>query len=373
VAARTREHFFLDTKSIEGAEKGDISMGMCGSVVMRHGKCVGMLTAKVHDDSPTTELAGMSMCTYARDIFEFCLEVERQMKNPSPVMDPNPTRFSERREAEGKRPAEHVDYELHETRLARHVKTSSALWHMEESFMTQEDIVTSSAFGRSGVFNQETQENILGLDMNQSKVGERPEGVDVFGPGANGKPEVQTMRRDDGPTGIYVNKSEVPRDTMWDARTQQEMKNLFEGNVQEKDAVQLTMLRQQLEAHRAEKEQERMAQTAVRSGSRAAAGKADTEDVWGAKHSVKETAYGGRTPGTDGRDFQAIFTPEVEDSATGTHAGNAGDDGGQYTRTARTIEKAKEEAYSEELRRRHQQKPRPFGDDEGLGGSWGQH
>jgi hypothetical protein len=360
VAAKTREHFFIDTKSIEGSEKGEIGMGMCGSVVMRKGKCVGMLTAKVHDDSPTVELAGLSMCTYTKDIFEFCLEVERQIKNPSPVMHPMPTRFEERREAEGRPPKEHVDYELHDTRLARHVKSSSSLHHMEETYMTEEDHVTSSAFGRSGIFNQETQENMLGCDMNTSKVGEKPAGFDVFGQGPNGKPVVQTYRPDNGPTGIYLDKDSVPKDTMWDSTTQKEMKNLFEGNILEKDMLQLQLMRQQLEAQRVQQEQERMAETAVKHGSRAASGKGADSDPWNIKNTAKR---GERSDGPMSlRDMHDMLKPDPEDPPTE----------GQYARTADTINLEKEAAYNAELRQRHKQRPRPFGDDD-LGGVWGDH
>ncbi|EKF30663.1 hypothetical protein MOQ_005513 [Trypanosoma cruzi marinkellei] len=100
----TREHFFLDTTSLEGADKGRIGMGMCGSVVMRNGRCVGMLTATVHEESKCKELAGTAMCAYASDIFDFLLEVERQMKEPNPSAQREETVFF--KSAEMKRDAD---------------------------------------------------------------------------------------------------------------------------------------------------------------------------------------------------------------------------------------------------------------------------
>ena len=367
VAAMTSEHFFLDTKSIEGDEKGDIGMGMCGSVVVRHGKCVGMLTAKVHENSETKELAGLSMCTYAKDIFEFLLEVERQMKNPPPVMSPHKTQFEGRREAEGELKKEHVDYELHQSRLARHIFSSSTLYHMEETYMTEEDYITSKAFGRSGVFNQETQENMLGSDMNTSKCGEKPVGFDVFGQGSKGKPEVQTYRADNSPTGIYVSKEEALNNPggMWDKTTNTEIRKLFEGSIMDKDVVQLDLLRQQMEMHRTQKEAERMAETTVKHAAKAGAG--GNTDPWNMGNTGKAGSEPsqGHTPAGE-KTFTDSEGP-LDDRSTEP-------DEGRYKRrsTPRTVEAEKEAKYQDELRQRHKLRPRPFGAD-GDEGLWNDH
>nr|CCC50933.1 conserved hypothetical protein, fragment [Trypanosoma vivax Y486] len=220
VHALTREHFFIDTKSIEGPDRGTVGMGMCGSAVMRNGRCVGMLTATVHEESNCKELAGTAMCTYASDIFDFLLEVERQMKKPGPMLFREETVFQKRRregdeevrqkyqEQEKERDK---DWELDHTRLARHIPVPVSLWHMEEKWITEEDYMTSSVFGRSGAFNQETQENLLGYDMNSAKsYGERPGDIAAFSTASqDGKPTMQGERKDYSPTGIRYNAGEA--------------------------------------------------------------------------------------------------------------------------------------------------------------------
>lgn len=279
-------------------------------------------------------------------------------------MEPHPTRFEERREAEGKPKKEHIDYELHQSRLARHVPTSSSLWHMEESFITEEDYVTGKAFGRSGVFNQETQENMLGLDMNSSKDGEKPAGFDVFGPGPNGKPQMQTYRQDTSPTGIYMDKSKIPKDTgMWDSTTHKEMKNLFEGSVAETDMLQLNLLRQQMEAHRIQKESDKMAETSIKHGARGGGGGPEggpAADPWNTRGTILQDPPRGQQTADELREIYGTKDQQPVKE-------------GKYKRTAKTIEADKEEAYAQELKKRHQQKPRPFGSDVGLDDIWGQH
>jgi hypothetical protein len=210
VHALTREHFFLDTTSIEGDENGRIPMGMCGSVVMRNGKCVGMLTATVHEDSPCRELAGTAMCTYASDIFEFLLEVEKQMKNPPSASEKTETTFEKRRRAEGNRLTrdEHKDWAMDGFRLARHIECPLSLWHQgrDQQLMTDEDLVTSAMWGRGGIFNQETQETNLGFDMESSTStgNERPSGTTmVDGKELDGKHVPAGERIDHSPVGVY--------------------------------------------------------------------------------------------------------------------------------------------------------------------------
>ncbi|EPY29941.1 hypothetical protein STCU_04315 [Strigomonas culicis] len=262
VRAKMREHFFLDTKGLEGETNGTIHMGMCGSAVMRNGRCVGMLTATVHSESNVKELAGTAMCTYASDIFEFLLEVERQMKNPPPAQQQEDTVFEQRRKRENPRyeaPA-HRDWALDQSRIARHIPVPASLWHMDEKWMTEEDFMTQQVFGRSGVFNQETQESALGYDMNSSKThGERPGDVASFATGApGGKPTMQGERKDYSPTGIYAEPESFKTKDVWDYELSGEMRSLFNHSVDDKDASALNAMRQSLENIRAQRAMEKM-------------------------------------------------------------------------------------------------------------------
>ncbi|CCW69404.1 unnamed protein product [Phytomonas sp. Hart1] len=260
VHAVTREHFFIDTTSIEGADRGRIQMGMCGSVVMRNGKCVGMLTAMVHEESNCAELAGTAMCTYSSDIFDFILEVEKQMKNPPPRQTPEETVFEARRREEGKEPETYRDWELDHSRIARHIPVPISLWHMEEKWMTEEDFMTSQVFGRSGVFNQETQESTLGYDMNTAKTyGDRPGDIATFDTtSATGRPVISGERKDYSPTGIYAPDEEFKRRDEWDVSLNAEVRSLFDKVIDEKEIESLNMYRKSLENIRLQRAMESM-------------------------------------------------------------------------------------------------------------------
>lgn len=265
VHAVTKEHFFLDTTSLEGHEKGQVSMGMCGSVIMRNGKCVGMLTATVHAESQCKELAGTAMCTHSQDIFEFLLEVEEQMKQPPPRQQHEETRFESKRREEGKSPEEFKDWDLDHSRTARHIRSPVSLYHMEESWMTEEDYMTSAVFGRSGPLNQETQESALGYDIHTSKsYGERPGDIASFSNSTpNGKPGVQGERKDNSPTGIYADHEDFKTKDVWESTLGTEMRDLFDRSADGKDAEQLQMMRKTLENIRARRALEKMKESAL--------------------------------------------------------------------------------------------------------------
>lgn len=275
VHAVTKEHFFLDTTSLEGPDKGQVMMGMCGSVIMRNGKCVGMLTATVHAESKCKELAGTAMCTYSRDIFEFLLEVEKQMKQPPPRQQHEDTRFEAKRREEGKSPSEFKDWDLDHSRTARHIRVPVSLYHMEESWMTEEDYMTSAVFGRSGPLNQETQENVLGYDMNTSKsYGERPGDIASFSNSTpSGKPPVQGERKDYSPTGIYADHEDFKTKDIWESTLGAEMRDLFDRSADGEGAVQLNMMRQTLENIRTRRAMEKMKESALHQANTGACGR----------------------------------------------------------------------------------------------------
>lgn len=169
VHATTREQFWVDTMG------EDIFMGMCGAPIMRNGKCIGMLTAKVHALSDCKELAGCAMCTYSKDIFEFLVEVEEQLKNGAEQMESEPTKFQRMRKEEAERtgvrqPTQDKPYrswDLDQTRIARRVQVPVSLFAQanEQEFNTQEDAEVAAMYGPSGPLNEEVQEN-LGFHMN---------------------------------------------------------------------------------------------------------------------------------------------------------------------------------------------------------------
>ncbi|KEG07916.1 hypothetical protein DQ04_08481020 [Trypanosoma grayi] len=341
VHALTREHFFLDTTSIEGEEKGRIGMGMCGSVVMRNGRCVGMLTATVHEESRCRELAGTAMCTYASDIFDFLLEVERQMKEPPPKLQREETVFQQRRHDEGCEQQQQKDWELDQSRLARHIPVPVSLWHMEEKWMTEEDYMTSTVFGRSGIFNQETQENTLGYDMNSAKsYGERPGDIAAFSTASqDGKPGMQGERKDYSPTSIYADHEDFKTRDVWDYNVSAEMRSLFDNSVDAKDAHSLNMMRKSLENIRAQRAMEKMKETVLKNPGRS----------------------------TDPLNVGNMGRYDANSSDGGDAFDPAGAD-----ETPAAKRQREEEEYHEALRRRHGQKARPFGDED-LRGLWEPH
>lgn len=336
----TREHFFIDTRGMQATLAGSearrnstekkkeeeeeteeaVVMGMCGSVIMREGRCVGMLTATVHRNSACTALAGTVMCTYAHDIFEFLLEVEKQMKNALAPLQHEETVSQKRRQQwpqrdrdedsssppptpstrvgnaqnkqeqdekeegstqhnrRGRCPtsdtsshpnptdtsAEHRDWELDNSRVARHIPVPVSLWHMEQKWVTEEDYMTQAVFGRSGVFNQETQESALHLDMNSAKsTGERPSEMPMYSTATeNGKVVGVGERKDHGPRGIYTsNASFRTGDEVWESRMQDEVSALFNQSMGEKDVHTVDALRRSLERIRTQRATETMTET----------------------------------------------------------------------------------------------------------------
>lgn len=248
---KTKEHFFVETLGVEGSDRGKVAMGMCGSVVMRNGKCVGMLTAMVHEESSCTALAGTSMCTYASDIFEFLLEVERQMKTLAPKVEKVNTIFEERRRSEGRSvSSEPKDWQLDQTRLARHVSVPKSLFHPTETWALEEDRMANDIYGRSGMFNQETQENALGYDM-QSSSTSRPEGSQLWNSGHHSGKYHQTGERpDNGPRNIHM-EDDVNQKSSWDASVNEDIRSLFNVGVDDPiDAAVIDTYRKSMEAQR---------------------------------------------------------------------------------------------------------------------------
>ncbi|CAC9544442.1 conserved hypothetical protein [Leishmania infantum JPCM5] len=381
----TREHFFLDTTALEdNPDRGRIQMGMCGSVVMRNGKCVGMLTATVHEESDCKELAGTAMCTYSSDIFEFLLEVEKQMKNPVARQSQEETRFEQRRRAEGGVTKEYKHWELDESRTARHIPVPVSLWHMEERWVTEEDYMNSAVFGRSGAFNQETQESALGYDMNTAKTnGDRPGDIDSFmSTTTTGKPVMQGERKDYSPTGVYANVEEFKNKDVWDYNVSSEMRSLFNETVDSKDAESLNMMRKSLENIRAQRAMEKMKETVMNRtewgfdplkscghyGGSADAGAANFSPEYASAHKGGGDAY------SYAQAAQQAAREQPEDRASPASSPPLSPpppNESVIDRKKRERREA-EAKYQKELRRRHGQRAVPFGDED-LGGFWERH
>lgn len=387
VHAVTREHFFVDTTALEDdPDKGRIQMGMCGSVVMRNGRCVGMLTATVHEESTCKQLAGTAMCTYASDIFEFLLEVEKQMKNPVARQNQEETRFEAQRRAEGAPAKEQRDWELDESRIARHIPVPLSLWHMEEKWITEEDYMNSAVFGRSGAFNQETQESALGYDMNSAKTyGDRPGDVDVFSSASgSGKPVMQGERKDYSPTGVYADPEDLKNKDVWDYNMSAEMRSLFNESVDSKDAESLNMMRKSLENIRAQREMEKMKESVMNrtksdfnpmKGYGHYGGYADA----GAANFDPEHASAAASQSGDAYDYAAAAQqaqweqPRDHPSPTAAPTAPPPPPANESTTERKKRERREAEAkYQEELRRRHGQRAAAFGDED-LTGVWERH
>ncbi|KAG5466775.1 hypothetical protein LSCM1_00952 [Leishmania martiniquensis] len=383
VHAVTREHFFLDTKALEDSpDRGRIQMGMCGSVVMRNGKCVGMLTATVHEESDCKELAGTAMCTYSSDIFEFLLEVEKQMRNPIARQDQEETRFEQRRRAEGGVVREHKHWELDESRTARHIPVPISLWHMEEKWVTEEDYMNSAVFGRSGAFNQETQESALGYDMNTAKTnGDRPGDIGSFATTtATGKPVMQGERKDYGPTGVYGNPEGFEKKDVWDYNISSELRSLFNETIDGKDAESLNMMRKSLENIRAQRAMEKMKESVMNRtnpdfdpmkgyghyGGNAEAGADNFNPEYASAASAREGI------GDAYRHAQAAQQAVREQPGDRTSAASSAPPPPSSESAIDRKKRERREAeakYQEELRRRHGQRAVPFGDED-LVGLW---
>ncbi|CCW62053.1 unnamed protein product [Phytomonas sp. EM1] len=373
VHAVTREHFFIDTTSIEGEERGRVQMGMCGSVVMRNGKCVGMLTATVHEESNCKELAGTAMCTYSSDIFEFLLEVEKQMKSPPPRQVPEETVFEARRREEGKEPEENKDWDLDHSRIARHIPVPISLWHMDEKWMTEEDFLTTQVFGRSGMFNQETQETALGYDMNTSKTyGDRPGDIAVFDTNsATGKPEVSGERKDCSPTGIYADHEDFKTRDVWDTDLNSEVRSLFDKAIGEKDAESLNMFRKSLENIKLRRAMEKMKDTAMKYPGRQG-GKAPEGGFGSMGHFNGDADFGAGNfnpeyyTSADGGEHCAKGTGRAEAPPGVSEAdGTIRQERPETPMEKRKRERREQEAkHYEDLRRRHGSKVTPFLDND---------
>ncbi|KAG5492611.1 hypothetical protein JKF63_01190 [Porcisia hertigi] len=387
VHAVTREHFFLDTAALEDSpDRGRIQMGMCGSIVMRNGKCVGMLTATVHEESNCKELAGMAMCTYSSDIFEFLLEVEKQMKNPVSRQSQEETRFEQQHREKGSEVKEQKRWELDESRTARHIPVPVSLWHMEQNWVTEEDYMNSAVFGRSGAFNQETQESALGYDMNTAKThGDRPGDIASFASSsATGKPVMQGERKDYSPTGVYANPEEFKNKDVWDYHISSEMRSLFNEAVDSKDAESLNMMRKSLENIRAQRAMEKMKESVM---NRTAS---DFDPMKGFGH------YGGNADagadnfnpeyasaashrkGDEDVDRYEQTVQQAERRPSVDHASSASTPPPPPPRNESAIDRKTRERreaeakFHEDLRRRHGQRAVPFGDED-LGGFWERH
>lgn len=355
VHATTKEHFFLDTKSLENVVQSNVMMGMCGSVVMRNGKCVGMLTATVHEESKCKELAGTAMCTYSDDIFEFLLEVEKQMKQPPPRQQQNDTIFEAKRREENNAAPEYKDWSLDHSRSARHIPAPVSMWHMEEKWMTEEDAMTNAVFGRSGPLNQETQESSLGYDLNSSKTyGERPGDIASFSNTTqNAKPPVQGERKDYSPTGVYADHEDFKVKDVWESSMGAEMRSLFEHSTDEKDAGTLNSMRQTLENIRARRAMDKMKESVMNQANPDAQAKDGFSSMG---------HYGG-----DAEGGASNFNP--------SQAGFAADDLKQEEspmERKKRERKEEEKKYQADLRRRHGNKAIPFTDDS-MRDLWDQH
>lgn len=402
VHAKTREHFFLDTSSLETQCRGptsdpqdagnNIQMGMCGSVVIRDGKCVGMLTATVHADSPNRDLAGTAMCTYAEDIFEFLLEVEKQMKRPVPRINAEETRFESRRRAEtgdsDPAPAE-KDWDLDHSRMARHIPVPSSLWHMEEKWMTEEDFMTSAVFGRSGVFNQETQESSLGYDMASSKThGERPADARFAAAGGH-KPPMQGERKDHSPTGIYAAHEDFKSKDVWNYEASSELRSLFDSAVPDGEAHQLQRIRQSLENIKAQRAMERMKETCMKTHAEHEAADFGKYGHYGGSASAGASNFNYETDADVGGAPEDRYRRQ-DDSRASTAAARESDHMGapisaprdpppsakkgvrRGTTDAREKRREEERKHQQELRLRHGNKATPFTDPD-LTSMWDQH
>lgn len=366
VHTKTREHFFLDTLNVEGADKGQVHMGMCGSVIMRNGRCVGMLTATVHEDSNCKELAGTAMCTYASDIFEFLLEVENQLKNIPENPNSEKTRFEANREAEGVGLKKSKDWNLDLTRIARHVPAPRSLWRMEEKWVTEEDKISAKVFGNGGVFDQEVQENALGYNMNTSKEdGSKPDGAIPFSSvHAGGRVHAQGERRDSSPRDIYS-----PPDAMKQKEegSHIDFRGLFDSQDLDTDHISLVNgFRQNMENSRVEKERQKMKENVFKHAS--TTGFADPMNAGNTGH------YGGSSD-LGNQNFSEETGKKPIDVSKTPFGSTRGFEQQWQAPPASTPSSAKEERarakrekeakYQEELRKRHNlHQPENFGNFE---------
>eukprot|EP00760_Papus_ankaliazontas_P030453 PhM_4_TR4836/c0_g2_i1/m.71683 len=233
------EHFWVAFDDV-------IPMGMCGGPVMKDGKCVGMLTALAHSDSENRTLAGCGMCTYSRDIRSFLIEVEKQMKNPNIKM------YNSEGQWEGKHDNKHKDWSSVEGRLARHIEVPISNTRIDQHFVEGDRQEAHAMFGRSGLYDQETQENFMGMDMSSSTVAEKPENVIERTP--DGEKRYKMGERPDKGfrRGVYGVDEDFKNRKDFDVGPLEDVKEMFKGVTREqagKDPDMVAQLRQVQETH----------------------------------------------------------------------------------------------------------------------------
>lgn len=254
------EHFFLEP--LEG--EPEITMGMCGSPIMRSGRCVGMLTSSVHEGSENRKLAGTGMCSYAHDIRAFLMEVEKQMNNAVQYHEKDSI-FMGRRKEEGFRPPEYREWDTTDSRVARHIPVPASQWKLEENWATEEDRLSGDIFARGGPFNQETQENFFGMDMNTANSqGHRPENLSMAGGEGGGKPHACGERPDKSPTAIWAPHESWKERTEWDSVKGQEAREYMHGAVNHGDAETVDKLRRSIEFMQRRRHQETVKESVLK-------------------------------------------------------------------------------------------------------------
>lgn len=219
VVAAGRGCFFVDT-CIDGGSR--VEMGMCGSPVMRDGKCVGMVTARMHESTKRPEIANCAMCTFAEDIWKFLRDAEDDMnQRPQSSFEEGPSVFDRRRAEERSRsPEAQAEFEAREREAQRiHSGLGSAvhvpvpkMFFKPEQDVTEESKFAEQLFGPRGGFNEEFQENVLGLDMNETTSAQAPKGLRMPN---NGVPQRSGSRPDPAPSHFHIlDEKDLPNDPM---------------------------------------------------------------------------------------------------------------------------------------------------------------
>lgn len=289
------EHFFVEPLD----EQPEIIQGFCGGPIIRNGRCVGMLTATVHPDSENKTVAGTAMCTYAKDIRDFLIEVEKQMNSPAVFANMNNTPFqTDPHQDPNNRPI--YDWEDDESRLARHIKVPAGLFKMEENSFTEEDRIGQGYFHRSGPFNQDTQENVLGLDMtSSSRDSARPESARAEGD-QNKKPHSPGERADpnEGRIGVYSETVEPWKThSQWESKAGQQTAEFVDHAMSRGDINAMTNLKRNLDSLRTKREMAdyqkdamKAAQSVIRDGEKTRPQPMDESEQ--AEHLLRELSLG---------------------------------------------------------------------------------
>lgn len=218
VRGTEQEHFWVKFED-------NIPMGMCGGPILRDGKCVGMLTAMVHQNSENKTLAGCARCTYARDIRQFLMEVEKQMKNPVPRMY----------NTSGP-PCEYKDWSKVDAKLAQHTEVPISNTRIDGHFHQQEGSDSMQMYGNSGLMNREFQENFMGLDAETStdgKSGRHPDGTTGNMTEDGRKTHEMGNRPDPSPAGYY-GTDEFKMKNGWDTTTTEEAREAIRNHSRDK-------------------------------------------------------------------------------------------------------------------------------------------